>query len=135
MKLILEKISILNTENLPVILIGDFNLEPNSEPISILKEEMSDSKELSKETPFGPEGTFNSFIYDSVPTKRIDYIFVSKSEKIVVEKYAVFNNSNDLRYPSDHFPVYVQLILKYETMQKIESISRINSLYFKYQLF
>lgn len=105
---ILKKMNDINAENLPVVLMGDFNLEPKSEEISFANEEMDDSKMVSIERPFGPNGTFNAFKFESNPTKRIDYIFVSKS-KIKVQKYGVLNNSFNLRYPSDHFPVYVEV--------------------------
>jgi endonuclease/exonuclease/phosphatase family metal-dependent hydrolase len=40
---------------------------------------------------------------------RIDYIFISKNAKFEVKKYAVLTDSKNLRYPSDHFPVYVEI--------------------------
>tara|TARA_R110001583_G_scaffold127862_1_gene279648 strand:- start:55 stop:894 length:840 start_codon:yes stop_codon:yes gene_type:complete len=110
--LIINKIENLNLQKLPVILMGDFNLEPNSEAINILKSKMKDCREISNEPPFGPEGTFNSFIFNKIASKRIDYIFVSNSEAIKVKKYATLNNSYKLKYPSDHFPVFVELKFK-----------------------
>ena len=73
---------------------------------------MSDSKLISQSTPFGPEGTFNGFKHDEPVTKRIDYIFISKNGGFDVLKYAVLSDSNDLRYPSDHLPVFIMLKLK-----------------------
>jgi len=112
LELILKKMETLNINKLPVILMGDFNLEPNSEAIVSLKNKMNDSREISNEIPYGPEGTFNAFNFESIATKRIDYIFVSNSQEIEVQKYAVLNNSNHLKFPSDHFPVFIQLIFK-----------------------
>jgi endonuclease/exonuclease/phosphatase family metal-dependent hydrolase len=91
--------------------MGDFNAEPTSEPISIIKNEMRDSKEISIEKLISPEGTFNNFQYDEISTNRIDYIFVSNNNAIEVEKYGVLNNSKDLKFPSDHFPVFVKVKL------------------------
>lgn len=107
--LILEKIETLNVDKLPVILMGDFNLEPNSDAISFLKNVMNDSYEIAIEPTFGPVGTFNAFNFESDSTTRIDYIFISNLSEIEVQKYAVLNNSYHLKYPSDHFPVFVQL--------------------------
>jgi endonuclease/exonuclease/phosphatase family metal-dependent hydrolase len=42
-------------------------------------------------------------------TKRIDYIFISKNNQLKVKKYAVLSDSKDLRYPSDHLPVFVEI--------------------------
>ena len=104
-QLILEKMKTLNTENFPVILMGDFNLEPETEDIQTIKKSLLDSKEVS-ELKFGPEGTFNGFEFEKPVTRRIDYVFVSKSN-IMVKKYAVLSDNWDLKYPSDHFPVFV----------------------------
>lgn len=108
-KLILSKIKELNTKNYPVFLMGDFNSEPTEERIVNLKKEMSDSSEVSEEQPFGPTGTFNAFKHNEAVTKRIDYIFLSKDNPYKVKKYAVLSDSKDLKYPSDHFPVYIEL--------------------------
>jgi endonuclease/exonuclease/phosphatase family metal-dependent hydrolase len=107
-KLIVEKIKKLNKGNHPVILMGDFNLEPDSESIQWIKTFLKDSKEISKMTPFGPLGTFNGFHFNEPVNRRIDYIFVSDSN-IKVEKIGVLSDSKDCKYPSDHFPVFLKL--------------------------
>lgn len=111
MQLILKKIAALNTDDFPVIVMGDFNVEPTSELITNLKQTLNDSKEKTK-ISFGSNGTFNGFKFNELVTKRIDYVMVSKSSKVEVEKYSVLSSSIDLKYPSDHFPVLVELTLK-----------------------
>ncbi len=111
MQLILKKIADLNTENHPVIIMGDFNVEPDSELLIGLKQKMDDSKDIAK-VVFGPGGTFNGFKYNEPVNRRIDYIMISKASKIKVDKYAVLSSSIDLKYPSDHFPVFVELTLE-----------------------
>lgn len=106
-KLILKKIKELNTHNLPFILTGDFNLEDDSESIKLIAAQLNDSKTTGKQV-FGPTGTFNAFKHNEPVTKRIDYIFTSKSG-ITVSKYAVLSDSQDCRYPSDHLPVYAEI--------------------------
>lgn len=108
-KLILSKIEQYNTDQYPVVFMGDFNLEPNDKSIVALKMQMNDASEISLQQPFGPNGTFNNFEFDKPVSKRIDYIFISKEAKLEVKKYAVLSDSKDLRYPSDHFPVYVEI--------------------------
>ena len=85
------------------------NLEPNTEAIKYLSKELVDLKHASK-IDFGPNGTFNGFNFSEPVTRRIDYIFVSK-ENIDVLKYAVLSDSKDCRYPSDHLPVFTEIIL------------------------
>ncbi len=110
-QLILSKIKEVNTKKLPVFVIGDFNTEPNEQRISDLKKQMDDSYDISKQKPFGPNGTFNAFQYFEPVTKRIDYIFLSKNNPFKVLKYAILTDSKNLKFPSDHFPVLVELQL------------------------
>ena len=103
-KLIIQKIKDLNTENLPIFLMGDFNLEPDSDGIQLLSGFLEKSREKS-EMSFGPEGTFNGYNFSEPVIRRIDYIFIN--EKVKVKKYAVLTDSKELRYPSDHFPIMI----------------------------
>jgi len=111
MKLIEAHIKTVNDKNYPVAIMGDLNVEPDNELITNLKQNFIDTKQISK-LKFGPEGTFSGFKFDQPVTRRIDYIFVSKSPQIEVKKYAVLSDSKDLKYPSDHLPVFVQLRLE-----------------------
>ncbi len=106
--LIFEKIVQYNKHNYTVVLMGDFNLEPQDKRILAIKKKMDDASEISTGKPFGPVGTFNNFEFNTPVSKRIDYIFISKKSKLEVKKYAVLSDSKDLKYPSDHFPVYVE---------------------------
>jgi endonuclease/exonuclease/phosphatase family metal-dependent hydrolase len=112
LEIILSRIEKLNNNKYPVILMGDFNSEPETDRIIALKNKMNDSKTISKEKPFGPYGTFNGFKYNEATTHLIDYIFLSKSNAITVNKYAVLSDAKDLKYPSDHFPVFVEIVYK-----------------------
>lgn len=107
-KLILQKIKELNKDNLPFVLTGDFNLEDNSESIKLISSQLNDSRLVAKAIT-GPVATFNGFKVDEPATKRIDYIFIPKG--IIVKQYKVLLEIKDNRYPSDHFPVYVELVI------------------------
>ncbi|UOB17147.1 endonuclease/exonuclease/phosphatase family protein [Abyssalbus ytuae] len=112
-KLILKKIEELNHKKLPVILMGDFNLEPNNESIVKLSQVMNDVHLTKGINIFGPAGTFNGFNFHEPVTRRIDYIFLSKTDFKVV-KYAVLSDSKNCKYPSDHLPVLAKVNFKRE---------------------
>ncbi len=107
-ELIVKKIKELNKKQFSVVLMGDLNLLPTSEPILFLSEKLVDSKNACLSPPFGPEGTFNGFKFNEPIDRRIDYIFVSRNN-IEVKKYAVLTDSKDFKYPSDHLPVFVEI--------------------------
>jgi endonuclease/exonuclease/phosphatase family metal-dependent hydrolase len=106
--LIAQKIREINKGNFPVILMGDFNLNDQSKAITYLSGEFNDSRMVSMSRPFGPFGTFTGFAFQEPVKDRIDYIFCSK-EDTMVKKYAVLTDSRDQKYPSDHFPVFIQV--------------------------
>jgi endonuclease/exonuclease/phosphatase family metal-dependent hydrolase len=110
LKLIQKRIAEINTQKYPVIFMGDLNAEPDTEIIQYLQNEMLDTKSVAK-LVFGPNGTFNGFQFNNPVNRRIDYIFISKVSGIVVDKYAVLSDSKDLKYPSDHLPVFTVLRL------------------------
>jgi len=96
------------SKGLPVIIMGDFNSLPESDAVKILNDVgYRDSFTHSKQAPYGPVGTFNSFNWNAELNRRIDYIFLGKYFNI--EKYGVLTDSFEKRYPSDHQPVQVVL--------------------------
>jgi endonuclease/exonuclease/phosphatase family metal-dependent hydrolase len=94
----------------PVICTGDFNATPDSEPIQIILEDglLNDSYRVTLLPPYGTTGTFNSFNIQAEMTGRIDYIWTTKD--IMVQKYGVLNDIQYGHFPSDHFPVMVNVI-------------------------
>lgn len=109
-KLIIKKIRELNKDNYQIVFMGDLNLEPESEAIRYLSSELTDTKTANSKVVFGPTGTYNGFKFNQPVFRRIDYIFVSKGNVEVV-KYAVLSDSKECRYPSDHLPVYAEIVL------------------------
>ena len=105
--LIVKKINEINTDNLPVVLTGDFNLEPESKPILFLKKEMTDGKEITEQPFYGPTGTFSGFDHARVLDHRIDYIFVRGFK---VEKYIhIDDRMENNQHISDHLPIMATL--------------------------
>lgn len=93
----------------PVIVLGDFNATPDSEPVAILRAALRDAREISATPPYGPVGTFNGFKLAAPMRDRIDYVFVGTGVRVL--KYGVLSDNLDGRFPSDHHPVVVTLDL------------------------
>lgn len=106
-ELIMKRAGTANEKNHPVILMGDFNLEPGDQPIEYLSKELNDCRTIAGKVTPGPEETFNAYEFHEPPVGRFDYIFVN--EKVEVLKYSVLTDSRDEKYPSDHFPVLVKI--------------------------
>jgi len=93
----------------PVICTGDFNATPDSEPIKIINENglLNDSYKVTLQPPYGTTGTSNSFNIFAKMKNRIDYIWISK--EFTVNKYGVLNDVQYGHFPSDHFPVMINV--------------------------
>lgn len=105
--LILEQIKNWNLLNQPLIVMGDFNSVPNSEPIKIFNEALTDTRVAVPERSAGPEGTFSGFIQNAFLEDRIDYIFVKNLTTI--RQRNIDDLRPNLRWPSDHLPVFAVL--------------------------
>jgi len=106
--LILKKINEINACNLPVIIMGDFNLEVGNEAIQSILKSYNDTHTIAN-ISFGPTGTFNGFHFEKPVTRKIDFVFASRNIKVL--KSGILSDSKDCKYPSDHFPIYVELYL------------------------
>ena len=104
--LLVKKVNLLNSENLPVIITGDFNLTPDQAPIQKMQFHFTDvQKNLPESDP--QYGTSNGFDTEKIRKKRIDYIFIkglkSKTAKHLYKKTPIGG------WASDHHPVIVLL--------------------------
>ncbi len=111
--LILHAVDSLAGKN-PVIVLGDFNSTPDSEPFRIITDKtnpshLTDAMVISKSRS-GPKYTFTGFKVGAQPGTRIDYIFLKNSVQAV--SFTVNANNNGEYYPSDHLPVSAVLKIK-----------------------
>jgi len=105
--LITTKITVLNQEYLPLILMGDLNALPDSKPIQHLKTVLDDGMVISKTPLYGPPGTFTGFNPTMEVDKRIDYIFTSNLN--VVSYGHIDKKRKDNNFISDHLPVLAKI--------------------------
>jgi endonuclease/exonuclease/phosphatase family metal-dependent hydrolase len=108
-RLILDKIELITKGDKAVVLCGDFNLPPTSEPVILIQERLQDAFQVSEQAPYGSVATYHGFTYDDPPRERIDYVFVSDDVKVL--RYGGLTDSRDRAFFSDHLPVLVTLQL------------------------
>ncbi|UIR56163.1 endonuclease/exonuclease/phosphatase family protein [Sphingobacterium sp. SRCM116780] len=108
-KLILAKAKEL-AKNLPLILTGDFNVDEHNEAYFTLANSKTvvDSYTVSPHV-YEPSSSFNGWGESIKPKGRIDHIFVVP--KIKVLDYGILTDTYQGKFPSDHFPVFVELSL------------------------
>lgn len=101
-RMIRDRIAAL-APNVPAILIGDFNTEPDSAVHALLTEGLADAYAAAP-VKAGPEATYHA--YKGTGERRIDWILTRGFRPQRVETIA--DRRGDL-YPSDHFPVVADL--------------------------
>lgn len=105
--LLIKRINQLSKNNEGIILMGDFNSEPETEQIKLLSSEFVNTKTIAT-VVHGPSSTFNEFKYANLPNLEIDYIFVNKG-RWKIRKYGVICESKNMLFYSDHFPIFVEM--------------------------
>ncbi|MEA3460665.1 MAG: endonuclease/exonuclease/phosphatase family protein [Bacteroidota bacterium] len=108
-QLILDKIEEISEGKGRVVLCGDFNLSPGSEPIALIGSKLQDAFLVSEQPPYASVATYHGFTYDDPPKERIDYVFVSNDLKVL--RYGGLTDSRDRSFFSDHLPVLVTIQL------------------------
>ena len=112
-KMILEKVNKIAGSS-HAIITGDFNAQPEDEPIKVLVDatnplKLLDTKALSVSGHYGPTGTFNGFKSKETSDQPIDYIFTRK--KLTVLQHATFSQTWGGLFSSDHFPVFARILI------------------------
>ncbi len=110
-KLVLDKVQELGGD-LPVIVTGDFNADPESGVIKQVTdtadpEHLTDARTVAA-LVYGPDWTFHDF--GRVPMdqrQRIDYVFVKNGLEVL--KYGILAETEGDAFLSDHAPVLVSV--------------------------
>jgi endonuclease/exonuclease/phosphatase family metal-dependent hydrolase len=108
-KLALQKIQAIAGKQ-PVVFTGDFNGNHQSECYLSLKNSgvLQDAL-LQVEYPYINNGSFNSFRSNNPSKDIIDHIFITNQFKAT--RYGILTDTYHGRFPSDHYPVLVELSL------------------------
>lgn len=106
-QLLLTKIKVLGLDKAKIVVMGDLNSVPDSEPIAILKQVLDYGFEKASRKFYGPQGTFNDFDSVKIVDNRLDYIF-TKNIKVFSYRHIDDKRPNNLCV-SDHFPVLLTL--------------------------
>jgi len=94
-------------EDVAVVLTGDFNARSDFAGYKTLSSRLQDAAVVSRTPAAGGGITFNGFGTDLQPGNKIDYVFVSPGQ--VVQSHTVVTERVGALYPSDHFPLVVEV--------------------------
>jgi len=109
---VIEKmIKNLNPEKYPFVVMGDLNADPADKIIRSFSKKYIDAGASDHENSQQADGTFNAFDLNVPATHRIDYIFLDK-ESFELDLYKILTEPAGHSYPSDHFPVIVDVSVK-----------------------
>ena len=101
--LIRDRIEDLLVDGRMVVVLGDFNFTPDSEPyVDLTRSGLVDARRVA-DSVAGPEGTFQGFGGD--PGERIDYVFLPTG--VGVERFRTLPTAEPVR--SDHLPVVADI--------------------------
>ena len=92
----------------PAIITGDFNLTPQESVYTLLTSYFTDIRALFPDKTL-PTTTFNGFSRQGQSGMWIDYIFTPDSKQWLYGDFAVLQDKYEQKFPSDHFPIWVQL--------------------------
>jgi len=103
----------------PVVVTGDFNAKPDSEPIRIITgglpenkdTKLTDSNAVSLHGHHGPSGTWSGFTSSGESGQQpIDYVFVKNGVKVLL--HGTLSDTFNGRFPSDHMLVLSEVVIE-----------------------
>ena len=102
--LIVKRIAAMNPDGLPMILTGDFNVEPKNPVLTELNTKMKDARKTAEKTD--SRATFNGWGASALV---IDYIYYS-GFSACPEYETIVRQYKGVPYISDHYPVVARLV-------------------------
>lgn len=106
-KLLATRLSSMAGET-PLVLLGDFNCQPDSAPYQAITTKLQDAMDVSKSSPTGGDSTWNGF-REIAKGRRIDYVFV---DHVTVAGVTIEDpRTTSGRFASDHLPVVAEIDL------------------------
>jgi endonuclease/exonuclease/phosphatase family metal-dependent hydrolase len=109
-KLVIRKMKEI-AGNSPVIFMGDLNGDRSSEWYRRIEEtEMLMDTYHHAGIVYAPNGSFNGFGRSTASKRVIDHVFITRHFRAL--KWGILTDTYHGRFPSDHFPVMVKLILR-----------------------
>ncbi|WP_339756242.1 endonuclease/exonuclease/phosphatase family protein [Algoriphagus aquimarinus] len=108
-KLVMAQVSKINKENAPAILMGDFNVKPDNAAYGTITSnpDWQDARLISEVPSYGPAGSFTGFDWEKMPDGIIDHVFVKGNLNVI--RHGILTDNYGKKYPSDHFPVLVEI--------------------------
>lgn len=112
-EILLERAEMYNPDHLPALFVGDLNTRPDTPSSELLRTYWTDVYlHLPADKREGPQGTFNSHNVekDMETAQRIDYIYF-RGDKVKPLNYTCSTVTYDGLYPSDHCPIYSDIVI------------------------
>lgn len=106
MRVMLEQVQQINTQNLPMLFMGDFNESPFGPTRKVMNTFLSELYDPWQKLKYEEETTYHKFrgqLSEEEGGARIDWIMASPEFK--VHSIEIEKKHRDQLYPSDHFPI------------------------------
>jgi len=100
----------------PVVITGDFNAVPESPEMQIITAQNKNDDDMTFRFSYidiNPEGDLHGTYHDFNGTRdgdKVDYVIVNRLIKTLEAR--VIHENDGGRYPSDHFPVMAEIMMK-----------------------
>ncbi len=106
-KVLCEQLKKINQRNLPLILMGDFNESPSRKVRNHINNSLTSLVDPWGNYHNNEEASHHDFGKNNKTFERIDWILVDR--RIEILSYTHYKEGHIGQYPSDHFPVMMEI--------------------------